>query len=106
MSLGGGFEEGDESFFSRASSIRKRPTSASNPAILASSGAAAASIGSRTSSSVNVRVILPGYALMECQPLRQMLRHIENDCFNTLSTHSGLDHCYKATVAASASCVG
>ena len=50
MSLEGGLEEVEEFFFSRA-------TSASSSAIRASSGATAASINSRTSSSVNIRAM-------------------------------------------------
>jgi hypothetical protein len=50
MSLEGGLEEVEEFFFSRAAS-------ASNSAIRASSGATAASIKLRTSSSVNIRAM-------------------------------------------------
>jgi hypothetical protein len=50
MSLDGGLEDVDESFFSRA-------TSASHSAILTRNGATAASINSCTSSSVNIRGI-------------------------------------------------
>jgi hypothetical protein len=35
------------------------------------------------------------YVGMDSHGLREMLRDIENDCFNTLCTHWGLDHCYK-----------
>jgi hypothetical protein len=53
MSLDGGLEEVEEFFFNRAFSALNRVTSASISAILANSGATAASINCRTSSSVN-----------------------------------------------------